>query len=74
MSKTVPFQTILFSLSTQFKYEYTVYLSEKFTFQTIQFNISTQLVLLKPEIGLYQVLPFRARAELEAMAMKGYST
>ena len=31
------------------------------------------LVLLKPEIGSYQVLPLRARVDLGAMAMKGFS-
>ena len=57
MSKTVPFQTIQFSISTQFKCKYTVYLSKMFLFQAIQlsqtviiqiipFNINIQLVLL----------------------------
>ena len=32
-----------------------------------------QLFLFNPKIGLYQVLPFRARVDLEAMAMKEYS-
>ena len=56
MSKTVPFQTIQFSVSTQFKCKYTVYLSKAFLFQaiqfsqtvlikTIQFSISMQLIL-----------------------------
>ena len=31
------------------------------------------LVLFNPYIGPYQVLPLRARVDLEAMAMKGYS-
>ena len=31
------------------------------------------LVLFNPLIGPYQVLPFRARVDLGAMAMKGYS-
>ena len=30
-----------------------------------------QLVLFNPKIGPYQVLPFRARVDLGAMAMKG---
>ena len=38
MSKTVPFQTIQFSISTQFKWKYTVYLSKIFLFQAIQFS------------------------------------
>ena len=41
--------------------------------QIIQFSVSMQLVLLNPEIGPYQVLPFRARVDPEAMAMKGCS-
>ena len=32
-----------------------------------------QLVLFNPNIGTYQLLPFWARVELEAMAMKGCS-
>ena len=32
-----------------------------------------QLVLFNPYIGLLQVLPFRARVDLGAMAMKGCS-
>ena len=31
------------------------------------------LVLFNPKIGPYQVLPLRARVNLGAMAMKGYS-
>ena len=59
MSKTVPFQTIHFSISTQFTCKYTVYLSKTFLFQaiqlsqtvlipTIQFSKSRQLVLFNP--------------------------
>ena len=59
MSKTIPFQTIQFSISTQSKCKYTVYLSKAFLFQaiqfsqtvliqTIQFSISMQLVLFNP--------------------------
>ena len=33
-----------------------------------------QLVLFNPYIGPYQVLPGRARVDLVAIAMKGYST
>ena len=33
-----------------------------------------QLVLFNPQIGPYQVLPFRARVDLGAMAMKGCFT
>ena len=35
---------------------------------------SQSLVLFNPQIGSYQVLPFRARVDLGAMAMKGYYT
>ena len=59
MSKNVPFQTIQFSISTQFKCKYTVYLWKIFLFQaiqfsqtvliqTIQFNISTQFSSIWP--------------------------
>ena len=69
----------------QFKCKYTVYLSKTFLFQanqfsqtvliqTIQFSISMLLVLFNPQIGPYQVLPFRPRVNLGAIAMKGYST
>ena len=44
MSKTVPFQTIQFRVSTQFKYKYTVKLSKTFLFQDIQL---IQTVLIK---------------------------
>ena len=44
MSKTVPFQTIQFSISTQFECEYTIYLSKTFLFQAIQFS---QTVLIQ---------------------------
>ena len=61
MSKTVPFQTIQFGISTQFKCKFILYLSKTFLFQaiqfsqtvlfqTIQFIISMQLVLLDPLI------------------------
>ena len=83
MSKTVQFQTIQFSLSMQFKCKYNlivktllfqaIQLSQTVLIQTIQFSISMQLVLFNPLIGSYQVLPFRARVDLGAMAMKGCS-
>ena len=40
---------------------------------SIHFSISMRLVLFNPKIGPYQVLPLRARVDLGAMAMKGYS-
>ena len=42
--------------------------SQTVLIQAIQF--STQLVLFNPLIGPYQVLPFRARVDLGAIAMK----
>ena len=45
MSKTVPFQTIQFSISTQFECKYTVSLSKAFLFQAIQL-IQTVLIQL----------------------------
>ena len=49
-------------------------------FQSIQFSISHLFALslnvklvFKPYIGPYQVLPLRARVNLKAIAMKGYS-
>ena len=77
MSKTVLFQIIQFSISTQFKSKYG--LSKTFLFQAIQFNqtiqfsISMPFVLFNPWIGLYQVLSLQARVDLGAMAMKGFS-
>ena len=64
------------------QHKYTVYLSKTFLFQAIlfsqtvliQLSVSMQLVLFKPQIGPYQVLPFRARVDLGAMAIKGNST
>ena len=58
-TKTVSFQTILWSISTQFKCKYTVYLSKTFLFrvihfsqtvliQAIQFRISTQFSSIWP--------------------------
>ena len=63
----------------QFKCKYTVELTKTFLFQAIQFSqtvliqtihfsIRMQLVLFNP-----LVLPFRARVDLGAMAMKGCS-
>ena len=76
MSKTVQFQIILFSISTQFKCKHGSIVKKTFLFQTIQFNkkiqfsISMPLVLFNPQIGPYQVLPRRATVDLGAMAMK----
>ena len=40
---------------------------------SIHFSISMLLVVFNPQLGSYQVQPLRARVELGAMAMKGYS-
>ena len=81
MLKTVPFQTIQFSISTQFKCKYSLIIknisilrnSQSFILK-IQFSISMQLALFNPLIGPYQVLPFQAKKDQGAMAMKGWST
>ena len=78
MSKTVLFQLIQFSISTQFKCKYSL-IVKTFLFQAIQFNqiiqfsISIPLFLFNPKIWSYQVLPVRARVDLRAMTMKGLS-
>ena len=59
MWKTFIFQAIQFSQTV--------------LIQTIQFSINMQIVLFNPLIGPYQVLPFRARVDLGAMAKKGCS-
>ena len=71
MSKTVPFLTIQFSISTQFKCKYTAGFLKIFLFQaiqfsqtaliqTIQFNISTILVntLLNVKTVLFETIQF----------------
>ena len=84
MSKTVPFQTIQFSISTQFKSKYTVYLSKTFLFeaiqfsqavliQTIQFSISMQIVLFNPKIGPLSGATIPDQSGPGSDAMKGYS-
>ena len=62
MSKTVPFQTIQFSINMQFKCKYSLIVK----------NISIQFDLTH-KYNPYQVLPLGARVDLGAMAMKGYS-
>ena len=52
MSKTVPFQTIQFSISTQFKCKYTVWLSETFLFQAIQFNQTVLIQTIQLSISM----------------------
>ena len=59
MSKTFLFQAIQFS--------------QKVLIQTIQFSLSMVLVLFNALIGPDQVLSFRARVDMGAMAMKGCS-
>ncbi len=52
MSKTVPFQTIQFSISTRFKCKYTVYLSKTFLFQAIQFSQAVLIQLIQFSISI----------------------
>ena len=59
MSKTYLFQAILFSQTV--------------LIQTIQCSISMQFSSIPPIDRAYLVRPFNARANLEAMAMKGHS-
>ena len=58
------------SISTQFKCKYRVYLSKTFLLHVIH---SSQTVLFDSQIGPYQMLPLRAKVDLWAMTMKGYS-
>ena len=59
MSKTVPFQTIQFRLSTQFKLKYTVYLSKLFQFQAIQFNQTVPIQTIQFSISTQFYLTHR---------------
>ena len=73
---TVLFQTIPFSICMVFVY---TQLNVKIALsQTTQFSISKRLkcqtFLLDPLIEPYQMLPFRARMALRAVALKRYST
>ena len=56
VSKTVPFQTFQFSISTQFKCKYTVYLSKTFLFQAIQFSQAFFIQTLQFSISMRLVL------------------
>ena len=80
--KTVLFQIIQFSVSMQFKCKYglivkNISISNYSVYSrlghTVQFSISMPFVLFNPLIGSYQVLPHRARMDLGAVAMKGFS-
>ena len=51
MSKTIPFQTIQFSIGTQFKCKYTVYLPKTFLFQAIQFSQTTLIQTIQFSIS-----------------------
>ena len=55
--KTVPFQIIQFSISTQFKCKYTVYLSKTFLFQAIQFSQTVLIQIIQFSISI-QLVPF----------------
>ena len=52
MSKTVPFQTIQFSISMQFKCKYTVYLSKTFLWQAIQFSPTVLIQIIQFSISM----------------------
>ena len=76
-------QTIQFSISPLFKWKYSlvvkkssnlaIQFSQTVLIQTIQFSISMQLRGYLWVKQNYPVLPFRARVDLGAMAMKGCS-
>ena len=48
-------------------------MSKQFYFNQFNLVLVRSLVLFDPLIGPYQVLPLRARVDLGAMAMKGYT-
>ena len=83
MSKAVPFRTIQFSISTQFKCKYSlivktllfqaIQFSQSVLIQKIQFSISMYLISSNPLIGPNQVLPFQATEDLGKMTMKACS-
>ena len=52
MSKTVPFQTIQFSISTQNKCKYTIQLSKTFQFQAIQFSQTVVIQTIQFSISM----------------------
>ena len=51
MSKTVPFQTIQFIISTQFKCKYSFIVKKTFLFQGIQFSQAVLIQLIQFSIG-----------------------
>ena len=73
--KTVLFEIIQLSISTQFKCKYGLIVKNvsilSYSVYSIHFSIS--MLLVPFIIGPYQVLPLRARVNLGTMAMKGYS-
>ena len=84
--KTVLFQTIqtllhwfLLTPSNLFRHSFFTHCQndQAVLFQITYFSLSTpfkcETFLLDPEIGPYQVLPLRARVDVGAIAMKGYS-
>ena len=64
--KTFLLQSIQFSQTVLIQ---TSQFSQTVLIQTIQFSMIMQLFLYKLQIGPYQVLQFRARLDLGAMAM-----
>ena len=80
LNKVECFQVLLCIIDNSIKHHLFVHThlnDQTVLFQTIQFNIITQFkcqtLLFEAWIGPYQVLPLRARVDLEVMAMKGYS-
>ena len=52
MSKTVPFQTIQFTISTQFNCKYTIKLFKTFLFQAIQFSQTVVIQIIQFSEGM----------------------
>ena len=72
MSKTVPFETIKFTILKTFQFQ-VIQFTQIVLIQTIQFSMIMQLILFNPLVGPYQVLPRRGRVNLGGVAIEGCS-
>ena len=61
-------------LFTQLNNKTVLFLAIQFSISHLITQFESQTFLFCPLIGPYQVVPLRARVDLETMAMKGYST
>ena len=84
MNKVNRFQALFCTTNNSSKHQSFVYTQlndQTVLFQTIQFsrshffalNLNVKIVLFDPQLGPYHVLSLRAKLNLGAMAMKGYS-